>query len=115
MSMKYYRLQSDQIRMTGSIEKQSGPAIFKLVAGKSYEAKPSSLPFQFSFESQGKPLFDYYSANCLMSKRLVEALRGSGVDNLQIFPAVLTEASSGAVRDDYCVVNVIGLVAAADM
>jgi hypothetical protein len=113
--MKYYRLQSDQIQMTGSVEKQSGPAIFKLVAGKSYEAKASSLPFRFSFESNGKPLCDYYSANCLMSKGLVDALKASGVDNLQVYPTVLTEGSSGAVREDYCVVNVIGLVAAADM
>jgi hypothetical protein len=113
--MKYYRLHSDQIQMTGSIEKESGPAIFKLVAGKSYEPKPAALPFRFSVESKGKPLFAYYSANCLMSQGLVDAIKASGVDNLQAFPAVLTEGSTGAARTDYCVVNIIGLVAAADL
>ncbi len=113
--MKYYRLQSDPNQLNGSIEKLSGPAIFKLIAGKSYEAKPSSLPFRFSFVSPGMPLCDYYSANCLMSRALVDVLKGSGVENLQMFPAILTESSTGEIKNDYCVVNIIGLVAAADM
>ncbi len=33
-----------------------------------------------------------------------------GVNNLQIFPAILTEESTAASREDYCLVNVLGLL-----
>src|SRR5688500_620783 len=100
--MGYYGIDSDQIQMTGSIQQESGPAIYKLANGEGYEPKPDKLPFRFSFsESSGKPLYDYYSGDCLMSLRLVEVLRAAGVDNIKAFPAVLTERTTGAVREDY--------------
>jgi hypothetical protein len=50
-----------------------------------------------------------------MSRRLVDVLQGCGVDNLQIFPAVISREETGETISHYCVVNVLGLVAAADM
>jgi hypothetical protein len=87
-----------------------------MILGESYSADDDELPFEFSFrETPGKPLYAYYSGKCLMSKKLVETIQSAGVDNIQAFPATLTEQETGAVRDDYCVVNIIGLVASADL
>jgi hypothetical protein len=114
--MAYFTLDSDQVQMVGSIEQQAGPPIYRFAKGEPYEPKPERLPFEFSFsEPIGKHLYDLYSGDCLMSVRLIEALQAAGVDNIRIFPATLIENTTGATRDDYRVVNIIGLVAAADL
>lgn len=51
----------------------------------------------------------------LMSDRLVAALHAAGVDNLQLFPAVIRDPASGAEHRNYKAFNVVGVVAAADM
>lgn len=110
--MRYFRLQSDPLQLTGSIEQDAGPPLYRLARGEVYQAKPASLPFRFSCSGA---LCAYYSGDCLMAYELVEALQGVGVDNLQIFPAVLTDSTTAAVREDYAVVNIVGKVAAADL
>lgn len=110
--MSYFRLQSDPLRLTGSLEQTSGPPVYRLSRGELYNAKPDMAPFRFSCAGA---LCDYYSGDCLMAGALVEALQGAGVDNLQVFPAVLTDNDTGTVREDYRVVNIVGKVAAADM
>lgn len=114
--MSYFRLHCDKFQLTGSLRQESGPAAFRLARGEPYDASPDELPVRFSYTSAGdKPLAAYYSGKCLMLRALVETLQGAGVDNLQVYPAVLTERSTAAQREDYCVVNVLGKVAAADM
>lgn len=114
--MSYFRLHCDQFQLTGSLRQESGPATFRLARGEPYDAAADELPVRFSYTSAGdKPLAAYYSGKCLMLRALVEALQGAGVDNLQVYPAVLTEKATAAEREDYCVVNVLGKVAAADM
>lgn len=110
--MRYFHLQSDPLRLTGSLEQTSGPPVYRLSRGESYNARPDMAPFRFSCSGA---LCDYYSGECLMARALVQALQGAGVDNLQVFAAVLTDTDTGAVREDYCVVNIVGKVAAADM
>lgn len=51
----------------------------------------------------------------LMSKRFVELLQAGGVDNLQLFPAVIKSEVDGSVWENYYAVNVLGLIACADM
>jgi hypothetical protein len=53
----------------------------------------------------------------LMTRRLVTALLNAGVHNLQTFETVLTnvEGKNPPPRNHYLAVNVLGLVAAADM
>jgi len=110
--MRYFHLQSDPLRLTGSLEQTSGPPVYRLSRGELYNAKPDMAPFRFSCAGE---LCDYYSGDCLMARALVETLHGAGVDNLQVFPAALTDDNTGTVREDYCVVNIVGKVAAADM
>jgi hypothetical protein len=52
----------------------------------------------------------------LMRNDLVARLKAAGVDNLETFPAVLTDpARPNAVIDDYRAVNIVGLVKCADL
>lgn len=114
--MGYYRLHCDQLRLNGVMHHESGPVPYRLLGGELYDASGEELPARFSYSAAGdRPLSAYFSGNCLMHRALVEALQGAGVDNLQLFPTVLTEEATGAVREDYWLVNVLGLVAAADM
>jgi hypothetical protein len=112
----YYALKCDVAGMTAEITKESGPPIPELAEGQFFTPNPGSRPFVFSVDNPGgEPLFDFYSGRCLMSRRLVDTLRAEGVDNLQTFDAELRDAATGASRRDFVVVNVLGLVAAADL
>jgi hypothetical protein len=51
----------------------------------------------------------------VFSKPMVAALESAGVDNLEVFPAILRDPESGAEYRDYFAVNIVGLVAAADL
>lgn len=81
------------------------------------------LPFRFNLDvqtnedgSRQEPrLSAYYFASEVMRKDLVEALKRAGVDNLQVFPAVITEEGRDTHIEDYVVVNVVGLVKCASV
>jgi hypothetical protein len=64
---------------------------------------PGELPLFFSFTIP------------LMHDKLILALRDAGVDNLDLFDAVVTHEPSGHQYHEYKAVNVIGVVAAADL
>jgi hypothetical protein len=51
----------------------------------------------------------------VMSTRMVEALRSSGVSNLDVYPVTLKNQVDGAERLDYSAVNLIGAVDAVDV
>lgn len=79
------------------------------------------LPFHFQMKvrqnedgtRQEPRMSSYYYADELMHKKLVDVLKNSGVDNLQTFPAIITEEARDTIIEDYLVVNVVGLVACA--
>ncbi|WBF94093.1 hypothetical protein LIX31_14165 [Leptospira kirschneri] len=45
-----------------------------------------------------------------MSHALIEAFREAGVDNLELYQAVIDETRTGRKYEDYSAVNIIGLV-----
>jgi Immunity protein family (Imm11) len=51
----------------------------------------------------------------VMHNTLVEALQSTGVNNLELFPARITNPNTGKVHEDYQAFNVVGLVSAADL
>lgn len=51
----------------------------------------------------------------IFSDQLIEALQHCGVDNLVTYPCEITDPDNGHVYTNYKSVNIIGLVAAADM
>lgn len=76
---------------------------------------PEPLELELSPDEPG-PLKEMYNLEMLiMSERLVEGLLSAGVDNLQVFRAVIVDPFTKTRRHDYRVVNVVGRVSAADM
>jgi hypothetical protein len=51
----------------------------------------------------------------LMTRRLYDALRAAGVDNLDVYRAHVMHEALGTQRDDYVLANLVGVVAAADL
>lgn len=118
----HYRLSVDRLRMNVFIKAQFGKS-FLFLGGRQIMA-PDTLPLRYVMsvdeaedgEELEAPLMYAFFANVnLMSTRLVQTLTSAGVDNLQLFPARITDPNTGAIYDDYFAVNVIGLVECADM
>ncbi len=57
----------------------------------------------------------YNLAIPLMDKAMIQVLRTNGVNNLQVFPAVIHDLADGADITNYCAVNIVGLVSLADL
>lgn len=79
--------------------------------------EPVQEPLELVLDpDQPGPLKEMYNLEMLiMSERLVTSLQNAGVDNLQVFRAVLVDPATQTRREDYRVVNIVGRVAAADL
>ena len=66
--------------------------------------------------TEGTLLLDLYQAPAvLMSRQLIGALQEVGVDNMDVYEAVIRDPRNGDVYQTHAAVNVIGAVAAADV
>jgi hypothetical protein len=96
----------------------------QLPGGPWYGGKPLKIavpnPLRYLLESDRedpgmlKALYDE-QAIPLMRADLVEALAAAGVNNLELFPAVIEDPMNGERHTNYQAFNVLGLVAAADL
>lgn len=113
----YYQLDCDLNFDSGDISPTEN-VTETLLKGRPVDESTLVLPWPFTLTLSADRkllLSDYYSGTNLMSRRLVDVLLGCGIDNLQIFPATISREDTGGTIADYCVVNVLGLVAAADL
>ncbi|PTL77830.1 hypothetical protein DAT35_42265 [Vitiosangium sp. GDMCC 1.1324] len=79
------------------------------------ESLPSPLTFRVNFP-KSVPLPHMLGERIpVVSDRFVAALRKAGVDNFQLFPAVLRNPNEHAEWTGFHVFNVLGLLDAADM
>ena len=78
---------------------------------------PIDTPFVFTTNAKsGNELRDFLDCSFpLMSKRFLRFFEESGVDNLQVFPAVIKSTEDGTIWEDYFVINVLGMIACADI
>jgi hypothetical protein len=76
-------------------------------------AKP--LVFQVDFPSRDEVPHLIGDRIPVASDYLVKTLQGCGVDNFQVFPAVLRNPKTHADWDGFCAFNALGLVAAAKL
>jgi hypothetical protein len=78
---------------------------------------PPPVPVQVElnpeFPGEMMPMFD--SGILLFSNRMLEALAAAGVDNLDSYDAVIRDPASGKSWTDYKAVNIVGVVACADL
>jgi hypothetical protein len=112
----YFRLTA-QLNLNAGLIKKDGNLSQTLNEGRSVNADDLTLPWPFSLQherSDPLSMSDYYPYPKLMSERLIETLRGAGVDSLQLFDADIVNRKSGERVSGYRVVNILGLVSAAD-
>jgi hypothetical protein len=80
---------------------------------------PARLPSPFPLEldtSEGSALVPmFYPGILVLRDDMVAALRGAGVDNLQVFDAVIEDRERARRLTNYKVVNIVGRVACADL
>jgi len=115
--MRYYRLKQDLEALEVFIKSKShfeGEESLKRGLPMPSNLQP---PFLFNIEMDEDeailPSFD--TAGPIFHRQLVEALQKTGVDNLEIFPALVNNSQTGEVIEDYVAVNIVGLVSSADM
>jgi hypothetical protein len=89
---------------------------------RSEELQPPPVPIPVRTEAEDPDIPNvyaelYWNPIPLMTRRLVQALRGAGIDNIQTYDTTLEspqgEKPPGA--DHYLAVNIVGRVAAADL
>ncbi|GAB4328306.1 MAG: hypothetical protein Kow0074_24180 [Candidatus Zixiibacteriota bacterium] len=76
--------------------------------------EPIRLEVKEGYEN-GVPLEFYDTPAPIMTKRLFEALRSGGVDNIDSYEVELVDPINDRVITDYVAFNLIGAVAAADL
>lgn len=83
----------------GKVDSQDKPLLYILDA-----TRPGNL--KAMYEGTEYPI---------MCNDLIEALRVAGVNNLQLFPAIVRDPATGTEHNNYQAFNVVGVVSAADM
>jgi len=84
--------------------------------GRKFVEEPSTpirVPILKGY-AKAEPL-DYFGTPPVMSDRFYEALKNAGVDNLDVYDAVLVSSADNVIIKGYKAFNVIGLVEAADL
>jgi hypothetical protein len=82
--------------------------------GRRFE-QPVSEPLEVILDGDGLMMPMFNRGILLFSDELVEAVRDAGVDNIDCYDAVLVDPVGGKRHTNYKAVNIIGMVAAADL
>ena len=92
------------------------PGIETWLLGEKFDV-PVSEPLTFDLDDNySGRLPDFFDETIpLFSDKLLSALYEIGVDNIDAFPAVIVDGKDNVVSDKYYAVNIIGVVAAADV
>jgi hypothetical protein len=80
-------------------------------------ATPPVEPIQVSLDpTHSDQLVTFYKVDAvLMPRRMLQALRAVGVDNLDAYSTVIRHPRTGFETRDYVAVNLLGMVSAADI
>lgn len=97
-----------------------GPRIpgIDFMAGKRFDptiAIPRPLRYELNPEAPGEMPWFFDAGGPLMHDRMVEALRAAGIDNIDVYDALIVDPDEGSEWTEYKAVNIVGLVAAANM
>lgn len=111
----YFQLECDESKMTAYLKRENH-ATNSLIDGTFIDPTEEDLPFLVTYDDPtGSPLFDYYSGKSIMSRKMVNALKQAGADNLQEFATEMRNKRTGEVNNDFVTVNLIGLVSCANV
>ena len=114
----YYNLINDiRADFKGSLEEPENiKRKSKFISGSTI-TEELPMPLVFTTDAKtGDAMVDFSKGTVtLMSERFFNLLKDAGVDNLQLFPAIVKSETDGTVWDNYFAVNVLGLIACADL
>ncbi|HTU65328.1 MAG TPA: DUF1629 domain-containing protein [Steroidobacteraceae bacterium] len=109
----YYQIESDEHTMTAYLARENHSSR-SLIRGAFIDPAKEDLPYRVTYEDpRDNPLFDYYSGDNVMSKRMAEVLKKAGADNFQEFATQMKNKRTGEVSDDFITFNILGLVSCA--
>lgn len=120
MTLQRYYLLNDMLEDSDAGFEQS--QIWKLprtrvswIAGVRH-AREFGVPIEVELHPEyGTELLDaYHESIPIWSERIIARLRSAGVDNFDVYDAVIRDPRSGLVSTGYKAVNVLGSVAATD-
>jgi hypothetical protein len=79
-------------------------------------AQPPPTPVQVELDRRQGAMVPMFDAGILLfSDAMLAAVTAAGVDNLDVYDAIVRDPVTGAIHTDYKAINVIGVVAAADL
>lgn len=112
----FYRLKPDIYARAGVLAEPNVPGFDDtFITGAPLVGQPPTpLVFRSNFDEESPPRGFEGMTIPLWSRDFVKLLRGAGVDNFDLYEAVI-ESESGMRWSDYHAANVIGIVAAANM
>ena len=112
----YYRFEPDNYADFGVTKSPRLPVDFSFLSGEFLEAKQlPKLVFEVDFPA-GRCLPHYLGGEIpVASQTLIEALQKVGVDNIQVFPALLKNPETGESWKNFLAMNVVGSLAVANM
>jgi len=97
-------------------EPEGLPVEFDLMSGEEIKVSVKTPIVYTTNAKKGDRLRDFlHSDYMLMSGKFLDLVKKSGVDNLQIFPAIIKSTEDGHVRENFFGVNILGLVSCADL
>jgi len=115
---EYYRL---QVGYPANDKRWEAGLVFSS-QNRSEELQPPPVPIGVRTETEESDIPNvyaelYWNPIPLMTRRLVRALQGAGIDNLQTYETALESAQgpNPPAADHYLAVNIVGRVAAADL
>lgn len=113
---RYYVLDSEHEHMMLLFDPPNPGFRDRWFGGKPF-AKHPGLPVVARIKPNHEhgTLLDYFGTACLMSERFFVALRDAGVDNLDVYDAVIRSKDDSIEHKGYKAFNLIGLVRAADL
>ena len=119
LNMNYYRMLQDLDELDVLIEKESHFGGEESLKRGIIAPKDIDPTFIYSMEVdedvEDLILPSYDSEGPIFDKELVNTLKAVGVDNLEIFKAIITNSHTGEVIENYNAVNIVGLISCADM
>lgn len=113
----FYSIKSDPFHERGIVDDPKFPDNVSFLRGSLIDWQPNEpLIFKSNCDAENPPR-EYMGGGALpvWSKTLLEAFQSAGVDNIQYFPAIISDDDGKISWNNYFAINVIGLVAAADL
>jgi len=112
----YYSIKSNPFNERGIFDDPDLPDGVSFLRGILIEWEPDApLIFKSNCTAESPPREYMGGALPVWSKTMLKAFQSAGVDNIQKFQSVILGEDGQVKWDDYFAINVLGLVAAADL